>query len=125
MNIQEVLDKVDERRPNSMRRTMKINLIQTQDQKIYEEILLTHWHRREEEVMPHYSDDSDAGTELLVPERYGDVYVYWLLCHIDEQNREMGMYNNDRVLFENAYGEMQDWWNRRRMPLSRNRQLWI
>ena len=125
MTIQEALDKTDELKPNMMSRPMKINFLQELDQQIYEEILLTHKHEPAEEVLPEYSDDSDPGTVLLVPDRYAKVYVYWLMCQIDWQQREMDMYNNDRAHYEAAYAEMQDWWNRTRMPVQRNRQLWI
>ena len=47
------------------------------------------------------------------------------MTKIDLQNLEMDKYNNDRALFENAYGEMSDWWNRTYMPVQRHRQIWI
>jgi hypothetical protein len=53
------------------------------------------------------------------------VYVYWLMARIDHLNQEIDKYNTDRAMFENAYYEMSDWWNREKMPVMRNRQLWI
>jgi len=125
MNIQEVLDLADQLKPNMMTRQVKIAFLQELDQKIYKEILLKHEHTEEEEVLPEYDTDTDGGTELLVPDPYGMVYVYWLNQKIDLLNQETEKYNNDRALYENAYNEMQDWWNRERMPLMRNRQIWI
>ena len=125
MNIQEVLDMADQLKPNMMSRQVKIAFLQELDQKIYIEILLTHAHTEEEEVMPEYDTDTDGGTELLVPDPYGMIYVYWLMARIDHLNQEMDKYNSDRALFENAYNEMHDWWNRTKMPVQRNRQIWI
>jgi len=125
MNIQEVLDMADQLKPNMMTRQVKIAFLQEIDQKIYIEILLKHEHTAEEEVMPEYDTDTDAGTELLVPDPYGILYVYWLCSKIDMLNQETEKYNNDRALFENAYNEMYDWWNRERMPIQRHRQIWI
>ena len=125
MTIQQALDQADSLKPNMMDRNMKIVFLQEIEQKIYREILLKHEHAEEQEVLPEYDADSDAATVLLVPDPYSVVYVYWLLTKIDLQNLEMDKYNNDRALFENAYGEMSDWWNRTYMPVQRHRQIWI
>lgn len=125
MNIQEALDLADQLKPNMMARQVKIAFLQELDQKIYKEILLKHEHEEEQEVLPEYDTDTDGGTELLVPDPYGMVYVYWLTQKIDLLNQETDKYNNDRALFENAYNEMHDWWNRTYMPIMRNRQIRI
>ncbi|MBP5728801.1 MAG: hypothetical protein J6Y48_17155 [Clostridia bacterium] len=125
MNIQEALDLADGMKPNMMTRQTKIHFLQEIDQKIYTEILLTHEHEEEEEVMPEYDTDPDDGTELLVPDPYSSLYPFWIMSRIDLLNQELDKYNNDRALFENAYNEMHDWWNRTKMPVQQNRQLWI
>lgn len=125
MNIQEALDLADAMKPNMMTRQTKIGFLQELDQKIWTEILMTHAHTEEQEAKPEYDTDTDSGTELLVPDPYSSLYMYWLMARIDELNQETDKYNADRAKFENAYGEMQDWWNRTYMPVCRNRQLWI
>ena len=125
MNIQEALDLADGMKPNMMTRQTKIGFLQEIDQKIYTEILLTHEHEEAEEVMPEYDLSSDDGTELLVPDPYSALYPFWIMSRIDLLNQELDKFNNDRALFENAYNEMHDWWNRTKMPVQRNRQLWI
>lgn len=125
MNIQEALDMADQMKPNMMSRQTKIGFLQEIDQKIYAEILLTHEHEEEEEVLPEYDTDTDDGTELLVPDPYSSLYPFWIMSRIDLLNQELDKFNNDRALFENAYNEMHDWWNRTKMPVQRNRQLWI
>lgn len=125
MNIQEALDLADGMKPNMMTRQTKIHFLQEIDQKIYTEILLTHEHDEEEEVMPEYDTETDDGTELIVPDPYSSLYPFWIMSRIDLLNQELDKYNNDRALFENAYNEMYDWWNRTKMPVQQNRQLWI
>ena len=126
MNIQEALDLADSMKPNMMPRTVKIGFLEELDQKIYKEILLTHAHTAEEEVLPEYDADTAEGTELLVPDPYArQMYMYYLMSNIDMLNQETDKYNHDRALFETAYAEMQDWWNRTRMPVRRHRQIWI
>ena len=125
MNIQQALDIADGMKPNMMDRHMKIAYLQEIEQLIYNEILLKHEHEPGQEVAPEYTNDTDPGTVLIVPDPYSMLYPYWLMSKIDLQNLEMDKYNNDRALFENAYNTMHDWWNRTYMPISRNRQLWI
>ncbi len=125
MNIQEALDLADGMKPNMMTRQTKIGFLQEIDQKIYTEILLTHEHTAEEEVLPEYDEDTDDGTELLVQDPYSSLYPFWLMSRIDILNQELDKYNNDRVLFENAYSEMQDWWNRTKMPIQISRHFRI
>ena len=74
---------------------------------------------------PKYTGDSDPGTELLIPDPYSMVYVYWLMKQIDLMNQEMDMYNNDNALFEQAYNTMHDWYNRTRIPVQRHREIRI
>lgn len=125
MNINEALALADQMKPNMMSRQTKIGFLQELDQKIYTEILLTHEHTEEQEVVPEYDTDTDEGTELLVPDPYSSLYPFWIMSRIDLLNQEIDKMNNDRALFENAYNEMHDWWNRTYMPVQRNRQLWI
>lgn len=117
MNIQEAIDLADGMKPNMMQREVKVGFLQELDQKIYAEILLTHEHSPEEEVKPIYKADTDGGKELLVPDPYSILYPFWIMSRIDILNQETDKYNNDRALYENAYIEMQDWWNRTREPI--------
>ena len=125
MTIQAAMDMADQMKPNRMTERVKRAYLTEIDQLIYEEILLKHAHTAEEEVKPFYDDDTDPGTEMLVPPPYDMLYVYWLMSKIDLLNQEMDKYNNDRALFENAYDTMHDWWNRTRMPVQRHRQIHI
>lgn len=117
MNINEVLSRADQMKPNMMSRQEKIGYLEELDQKIYHELVLTHWHRREDENEPVYDIDTDEGTDLLLPERFKMVYVYWVMSKIDQLNQEEEKENNDRMRFENEYEYMSDWWTRTHRPL--------
>jgi len=139
MTIQQAIDMADVMKPNMMPVATKVLFLQEIDQLIYKEILLKHVHTPEEEVLPVYvttaeeeaadaeeqeseeetEEESDSGDdrELLVPDPYSMLYLYWLMSKIDLLNQEIDKYNNDRALFENAYDTMSDWWTRTRMPL--------
>ena len=125
MTIQEALDLADQLKPNMMSEPVKIKFLSEIEGMIHEEIVLRHVHTAAEEAKPFYDSDTDRGTVLIVPAPYDMLYVYWLMAQIDHMNLEMEKYNNDRALFENAYQQMADWWNRTRMPLPRIREIRI
>lgn len=117
MTIQTALDLADQMKPNMMDRETKILFLTEIEQVIHGEIIMKHVHTVEQETKPKYDKDTDPGTELLIPDPYSMLYVYWLMSKIDLQNLEMDKYNSDRVLFENAYENMGDWYTREHMPI--------
>lgn len=123
MTLQEALDQVDELKPNMMSRKLKVKYLSEIEQLIHSEILMNHEHREEDRIMPAYTEQTDPGTVLIVPDPYSIVYVYWLMSKIDIQNQEDARYNIDRAHFENAYEAMSDWWTRNYMPIQRTREF--
>lgn len=126
MTIQEALDLTDEMKTNTMSRKTKIMYLSMLEQMIWSEVLMKHVHRPDQAVKPEYTEDTDPGTVLLVPDPYAqDVYTNWLMSYIDKQNQEDGRYNIDRAQFESAYQTMCDWWNRTYMPIRQHREIRI
>ena len=126
MTLQEAIDRVDEMKANMMSVRMKVGFLTEIDQLIHDEIVMKHEHTAAQAVKPAYDEEADLMTELIVPDPYGrDVYLYWLMSRIDDQNQEDGRYNVDRAKFENAYRTMSDWWTREHMPVTRNREIRI
>lgn len=125
MTIQEALDLLDEMKPNMMSRKTKIKFLQEIEQLIHEEILMKHAHLPWQAIQPKYSEDTDPGTNLLAPDPYSMVYVYWLMSKVDIMTQEDGRYNIDRMQFEQAYQTLSDWWTRKFMPVPRVREIRI
>jgi len=123
MNIQEAIDLADQMKPNMMKRQAKLTFLTEIDRVIYRELVLKHEHTAEEETEPLYDSETDDGTELIMPSPYDMLYVYWLMSKIDLMNMEEEKYNNDRMLFENAYAQGSDWWTRERMPIQTTREF--
>ena len=151
VTIQEALDMADQLKPNMMITPVKLRFLNEIEGKIYQEIILEHeypegvvqtettetetpaddWReiltcgRRpwKHPDRPEYNRDTDPGTDLLVPAPYDMLYVYWLIAQIDHMNMEMDKYNNDRLLFEDAYGNFSDFWTRTHMPIPKARRF--
>lgn len=116
MTIQDVLNLVDELKPNTMSVSAKVAFINEIEGKIHTEIIMRHEHTAEEEDMPSY-DPTDLTDELLVAEPYHMLYVYWLESKLDEQYREWDEYNNHRALFDAAWKEFAEHWTSTHMPI--------
>ena len=125
MTINEAITMADELKPNMMQNAVKVRFLNEIEGKVHEEIIMTHAHTVAEESCPKYDTDTDQGTDMLVPAPYDMLYVYWLMAQIDHMNMEMDKYNNDRALFENAWGNFADYWNRNRLPLGARRFIRI
>lgn len=125
MTIQDVLDTTDEMKPNMMSKRLKMKYLTEIEQLIHDEIVMKHEHTAAQEEKPIYTVDTPGTTEMVVPDPYGMLYVYWLMTKIDMQNQEDGRYNVDRAHFENEYGTMSDWWTRKYMPVQAVREFVI
>ena len=152
MTPEKAIQLADEMKPNMMSQEVKYQFLNEIEGKVFHEIIMTHVHDEDAEC-PHYDppvpdeaaeeEQGNASEELteeeteeeepaeeepaemLAPAPYDMLYVYWLMCQIDHLNQEMDKYNNDRGLFENAWGNFADYWNRTKMPIQQNRQLRI
>lgn len=118
MNIQQALDMADAMLPNMMPREMKIAFLTEIEQLIHKEIVMKHRHTWEQRTMPEYTADTDPGTELIIPDPYSQLYYYYIMAKIDEQNLEFDKFNTHWALFENKYDTMSDWYTREHMPLT-------
>lgn len=116
MTIQDVLNLVDELKPNTMSVSAKVAFINEIEGKVHTEIIMRHEHTAEEEDMPSY-DPTDLTDEMLVEEPYHMLYVYWLEAKLDEQYREWDEYNNHRALFDAAWKEFAEHWTSTHMPI--------
>ena len=136
MKLQQAIDRVDEMRPNMQSRALKLDWLSELDGLIWKEIIIRHFMTADEIlryaqnddgtfIVPAYDEDTDEGTELLVPFPYDNLYLYWLMAKIDEQTLEQDKYNSDRAMFNASYESFSDYWTRNHMPRTRTRELRI
>ena len=123
MNIQQALDKADAMLPNMMSRALKISFLNEIEQLINTEDVMKHVHTEEQEQKPAYTEATDPGTELIITDPYSNLYYYYIMAKIDEQNLEFDKFNSHWGLFENKYDTMFDWYNRTYMPISPVKQI--
>ena len=106
MTRDQVLARVRETRPGEYSDERILAMISECDQRIYREILDGY-------VVP------EAGAELIAPEPYDELYIWWALAHIALMQQDVGAYNNAMQLFNalwDEYGRMVSRKYRREKP---------
>ena len=68
--------------------------------------------------------ETDADSDLLLPDRYEMVYAYKLMCEIDMMCGETDRYNNDATLYNQMFSEWKAWYRRHNMPKTTARRSW-
>ena len=63
-----------------------------------------------------YRYPADAGTALLVPAPYNNVYELYIVAMTDFHNRQMDSYQNDMQMVNEAMDEYRAWYRRNNMP---------
>ena len=115
MTVNEAINRTDALKPNAVSREQKIAWLNQLDNLAFNEVVLTHEHEDGAAFTPY-----TTGTEtLLMAAPYDEAYHHYLSMQIDLAGREIGMYNNDKTLFNNAYLTWQDYYNRTVMPLQK------
>lgn len=118
MTIRDCIDLVNATKPNTAEETSMVEWINQIENTIYKEIILTHEY---EGTLPEAPKHESADEDLMVASPYDQLYMYWLMSQVDLQNQELTLYQNSSALFNKAYTDYQNYYNRTHMPLERSR----
>ena len=118
MTLMEAMHRADALKPNSYSNEEKIRWISILDGLIKKKIFDTH-EGGEDVVYDGYETETPLTTELLVPAPYDDIYVHWLMMQIDLTNGEYARYNNSAKVYNSAYQDFANYYNRTHMPLGK------
>lgn len=119
MTIRECIDTFDRINPNQYEEDTKIKWLSNLDQRIFNDIIMTHELTEEEMnqttllVFQPYSS-KNIMKELLVPAPYDEVYTAYLAMKVDEADKETARYNNSLTLFNAYYDSFDGYYNRTR-----------
>ena len=113
MKIREVITQVDDLYANAFSEEDKLEWLKQIENKIYTELVLTH---HEPVEMTDFSDDDN---ELIAPSPYDSLYINYIIAQINKYNNETVRYNNAMIIFNNEYQDYANWYNRTKLPLSK------
>ena len=115
MTILEAINQVDALKPNAFLQEDKIRWLNTVENYIKTEIIDTH-EGADKVTFKGYDMNSTFDTVLIVPSPYDVLYLRWLEAQIDYANGELGKYNNSITMFNSAYANFRNYYNRKNMP---------
>lgn len=96
MTVIEILNRVDELKPNTFPQKMKENWLMELEAKALR--LMSQYEEEIPEAELHMDD--------------AEIYVLWLFSMIDFHNEEYEKYNNSMAMFQTAYSEFERRYNR-------------
>lgn len=120
MTIQDVIAETDNLKPNQYDTGSKLRWLSDIEGKIYDDILSVRMGSPVSSC-PKYDLESDFDTDLLAPDTYAQVYVYYLMAMIDYYNAELERYNNSMVMFNMAWDEFARYWYSTHRQISKGR----
>lgn len=115
MTVREAIAQVDRLKPNKFSQEDKVKWLSDIDGLIVRELVETHEDSPLEGEFKGY-DSENMDADLLVPFPYDILYRWYLESQIDLGNMEINKYNNSKALFNNAYVNFTDHYNRTHMP---------
>lgn len=118
MTIIEAIDYIDAIKPNTFTKTEKTKWLSNLEGIIYEEIVRTH-EGAENVIFSGYNDETPDDTILIIPAPYDEVYTKYLEAQIDYFNGETRRFNNTVLVYNAAYTNARNWYNKTHIPLSK------
>ena len=115
MTIIEAINQIDALKPNGFLQEDKIRWLNTVENYIKTEIIDTH-EGAENVTFTGYDMNSALDTVLIASAPYDILYLRWLEAQIDYANAELGKYNNSITMFNSAYADFRNHYNRKNMP---------
>lgn len=114
MTIMEAINTIDNLKHNTYNHNDKVQWLSRLDSMVKRLIIDTH--ESGKVFFYGYDEDTDPDTELLVPAPFDEMYLRWLEAQIDYTNGEYSKYNNSIEMFNTAWTEYQNYYNRTHMP---------
>ena len=115
MTIAEAMDRIQRMKPSRYTPRDMIGWLNELDGRVWRELVLNHEHEEGAEF-PGYDQETSLETVLLVPYPYDGIYEHWMASRIDQGNMELGKYQNDAILFNNAWDEYARFYTTHHMP---------
>ena len=115
MTINDVITQVQTLKLNQISEEIMVRWISVLEGKIIDEIILTHELAEIVEFSGYTIDDMN--TELIVPDTYADLYIFYVEAMIDQTNNEPARYASSNAMFQNAWQDYANYYNRNNRPI--------
>ena len=115
----DVIKRVERQRPGcNMSVEDYISFLNILEEEIYSNIIARH--EGDCPFVPHSGEED----ELMLPDRYADIYCFYLFARIDLINGDVVGYTNNMILYNNLLDEFSRYYTRAHMPKVTGRIRW-
>lgn len=126
MKVKELLDEIDEQKPNKYTQENKLRWLSVCERKLIDSVILKH--AMPQDIIDRWASftkytDSDLSKELLAEDAYCDLYKYYIYAMIDSTNGETKRYEGSMQLYNMMLKDYADLINRNYMPIQ-NSMRW-
>ena len=116
MTIQNIKDKLQFRKQTVIDTDRLIEFVNTVEWKIKQEIIDVH-EGSESYPFQGYASTDVACTQLIAPEPYSELYVFFVMSQISLAENNIASFNNEMALFNQYYSDFAAYYTRNNMPL--------
>ena len=113
MKLLEAIAEFDARQYNTVEHDQKVKWLAQVDQRIFSQIISTH----EDPSVTEFHGYAEEDAQLLAPEPYSAMYIWWLEAQGHLLNKEYDEYNNAILLYNKEYEDYARWYTRNHLPL--------
>lgn len=113
MKIFELIACVDSIRPNQYGKEVKMQWLTEVEGTVID---ILNAHEGNEYTFDKYDYEKDNEAELLVPDRFADLYLHYLLAKIDYHDGETENYMNDVTMYQASEDAFRAYYTRKHMP---------
>jgi hypothetical protein len=117
MKVREMLEMIDQMRPNAYSSREKIDMLNTIEGRVYTDIL-TKAEAFGGTFEPFMEGQEER--ELAVPVPFTDLYLFYLASMIDFYNGDAGRYNDTVVLYNKAWDDFAAFYRENNKPKQTN-----
>lgn len=114
MKVSEAIARVDSIRPNQYGKDLKTEWLSEVEGIVVDDIL--NGFEENDLEFSGYNYELDNEKELLVPDRFCDLYINYIIAKIDYYDGETESYINDATMYQAAIDNFAKWYTRNHMP---------
>lgn len=123
MTAASIIEQYNSERPNSVDTDQKLSLLLKCEKTVADVIIRRHKGGPTDEDLDLHLNIFDLNSDMLVPEPYDDLYIYYLDQRIALNQNDTRRYNAAATLYNNAFLAYQQKYNREHLPISERKHM--
>lgn len=123
MTAAAIIEQYNNERPNSVDTNLKLSWLLKCEQSVVDTIIKRHKGAPSDEELDEYLNTFDLSSDMLVPEPYDDLYIYFIDQRVALNQNDTRRYNAAATLFNTAFLTYQQKYNREHLPLKERSHL--